>query len=232
MKKNIRKIFDFLITLLYFRDFVFLFFLLKRAGLTSYIENLFLYSCAKAGWGRGEICEIGSYKGTSTVSLAEGAMGRGDKVYAVDPQLNAPVKAAFQKNCKLLIDQRIIVPVFKTSIEAEMNLNIDIRLLYIDGSHRCEDVKKDIRIWKNKLIDGGIIVLHDYYDKKHPFYIDGVNRAITEELIESQEFRVVGVVDTIFVAIKGMQSGNEFISKFLKFNALREKIKRHANKVL
>jgi hypothetical protein len=49
-------------------------------------------------------------------------------------------------------------------------------LVYIDSAHDYQSVKADIKIWKDKLVDGGIMAFHDFHDEGGY----GVKRAVVE----------------------------------------------------
>lgn len=59
-----------------------------------------------------------------------------------------------------------------------------IHLLFIDGDHRYAAVKEDIKNWVPKVVDGGVVVFHDYTplpkDLKKIPHLEGVRRAIDE----------------------------------------------------
>lgn len=46
-------------------------------------------------------------------------------------------------------------------------------MLYIDGDHREEPVYNDIRLWAPRVLEPGIIALHDYIEPPIPAHIHG-----------------------------------------------------------
>lgn len=59
-------------------------------------------------------------------------------------------------------------------------LNILADFVYIDGSHRYDIVKQDIRAWYSVVKQGGILCGHDYH-RKEP----GVDQAVDEYIKEA-----------------------------------------------
>jgi predicted O-methyltransferase YrrM len=60
---------------------------------------------------------------------------------------------------------------------------------FVDGDHRYETVRKDIRTWVEKVRPGGLLVGHDYVDPLPTKYAasrypQGVKRAVNEWVIE------------------------------------------------
>ena len=225
-KIKIRRALDFLLTLSFFGNINFLFSLLRINGLTSYIENEFLFKCASDGYGRGLIVEVGCYHGRSTIVLGLGSKSKGrEKVYAIDPLQDSQARNSFLKNIKRVKLQGYIIPDFRKSEEANAEFNSDIRLIFIDGSHNYEDVKKDILLWKRFLVDGGIIALHDYLPKNNPCYVDGVHKAVEECIINSDDFIVEGCIDTILFASKNKSENKLIFRPFNKFHKTRQYLK-------
>ena len=60
----------------------------------------------------------------------------------------------------------------------EYNKERKFDIIFIDGDHSYEGVKKDIAVWKNRVNPGGIIAGHDY--SNHPSKA-GVVKAVNEE---------------------------------------------------
>ena len=135
-------------------------------------EGVCLYELAKKCSGKGVIVEIGSWKGKSTVCLAKGALaGNKSKVYAVDPHKDSmehkefmegkSTFEEFEENIKSAGVKDCVEPLVKASKEAVSLITKPVEFVFIDGSHEYDDVKSDFELWYPKLIDGGIIALHD-----------------------------------------------------------------------
>lgn len=146
------------------------------------------------------IVEIGSFKGKSTACMATALKLKNidDKIVAIDPHINTGdnliVPAykektsfdAFVKNISNLGLTDKVQPIKKTSEDAAVGWEQPIKLLFIDGSHKYEDVLLDLQLWEPWLKIGGIIIMHDTKPKK---YNEGVRRAMNEYLINSGRFR-------------------------------------------
>lgn len=105
------------------------------------------------------IVEIGSYKGKSTHALLSGCKGT---VWAVDPFVNYGEAKDFYKDFMKNVGHfKNLKPLKMTSEEAVKQFkDKSIDMVFIDGGHDYEDVKKDIEMWlpkTKKLICG-----HDY----------------------------------------------------------------------
>ena len=148
----------------------------------------------------GEIVEIGSWKGKSTVWLAEGSKaGRGLKIYAIDPHKGYDGKSTleeFRNNIAKTGAGSMIIPIVKTSEESAKEFSKPVGLIFIDGSHEYDDVKKDFELWFPKLIDGGVMAFHDTLG------YDGPRKVVNELIYKSRHFRKVRLVNNITYAVK------------------------------
>jgi tetratricopeptide (TPR) repeat protein/predicted O-methyltransferase YrrM len=166
-------------------------------------EARLLYYLAKEGPGEGVIVEIGSLCGYSTIWLACGSKwAKREKVYAIDPQ-DTPEdgnnEIIFKENIKKAGVDDWVIPLIMTSEEAAKNWGGDpIRLLFIDGNHEYEYVRKDFVLWEPKLIDGGVIVFHDCFYVRSP----DVLKCVKENIFDSDKFGELGTIDTILYAFK------------------------------
>jgi len=141
-------------------------------------EACVLFEMAKSTHLMGDIVEIGSAYGRSTVCLGWGArLTERDKVYSIDPhtggigfreQLGEAKDTyssvdGFLKNIKRFGLEEWVIPIVMTSEEAfKQWKGTGVRLLFIDGWHTYDAVRYDILSWRKYLISGGIIAMHDY----------------------------------------------------------------------
>jgi len=132
-------------------------------------EAMLLYDLA-AACTAGCIVEIGSWQGKSTVCLAFGAAdGHRPRVYAIDPHQGSPevfgtgrdTFAGFQANLERAGVSDLVTPLVQEAATAAATFDQPIGLLFIDGDHSAAAVWKDFELWGAKVINGGIIALHD-----------------------------------------------------------------------
>ena len=132
------------------------------------------------------IVEIGSYIGQSTTMFADEAK----LVIAIDPFMNdyddkdvtchaadipTEVYGKFLEN---IAPYKNISHIRMTSDDAIKVLgNLKIDLVYIDGVHTYEQVKKDIENYKPIVKPGGLLCGHDYSNEG---YVAGVYKAVNE----------------------------------------------------
>jgi predicted O-methyltransferase YrrM len=160
-------------------------------GFLSDDEALYLLRLAADGRGDGAIVEIGSYHGRSTAVLAHGSRAAGrEKVVAVDPHLGGAVDAFHATLARAGVADHVR-PIVATSDDAASTWRGPIRLLWIDGSHVDDQVRRDFRNWLPHVVAGGIVAFHDSYE------YDGVRRVIDEEVVRTRDLVLVGLVDTI-----------------------------------
>ena len=170
-------------------------------------EGELLYSLAKRCAGKGVIVEIGSFKGKSTIWLGKGSKsGKKVRIYAIDPHTGGSWYKRmrrhvwslddFEKNIRNAEVDDIIIPIVKTSEEAAQRFDHPIELIFIDGLHEYEHVKKDFTLWYPKVIDGGIMVFHDTVGWPGP------KKLVEEFLYKSKNFRNVRFVKSVTFAEK------------------------------
>lgn len=143
-------------------------------GATSIEEALFLHDLARAVTG-GCIVEVGSYRGRSTVALALGSMaGSGAPVYAVDPhepftgvyggRFGPEDRAAFYQAMLATGCYRTVRLVNLSSELVTRTWPLPVALLFIDGDHAYEAVRRDVDCWLPHLAPDARIVFDDAAD--------------------------------------------------------------------
>jgi predicted O-methyltransferase YrrM len=149
----------------------------------------------------GVIVEIGSFEGYSTIILAKAAgKGNVDEVYAIDPHTgrscevdgeDSPYEGdtwpRFNENIRRAGVSHVVRGLKLKSEEAVEGWEKSIGLLWIDGSHRYEDVKKDFLLWRRHLVAGGVVVFHDMWNL-------AVSKVIADHVLPDRtvgEFRFV-----------------------------------------
>jgi MMP 1-O-methyltransferase len=157
-------------------------------GWLTYEEGERLYSLASACTGRGVIVEIGSFHGKSTICLALGSKaGKQVPVYAIDPH-RRPSWDPFLANLERAGVSDLVRPIRARSQKAAADFDERIELLFIDGNHRYKRVRQDFNRWVPKVVEGGIVAMHD------TTWFAGPKRIAEERIFRSREFKDVQFV--------------------------------------
>ncbi len=170
-------------------------------------EGELLFNLARGCEGRGAIVEVGSWKGKSTIWLGRGSLaGKKAHVWAVDPHTGSGEHHEafgsvwtfdeFKKNVTESGLDEVVTPIVKTSEEAALSFREPVELVFIDGAHDYESARRDFELWSPKVVDGGIVALHDTTCGEGP------RRVVVESLCGSQRFRGVHLVGSIAYARK------------------------------
>jgi predicted O-methyltransferase YrrM len=183
----------------------------KVEGWLELSEGELLYDLAKGCRGTGAIVEIGSWKGKSTVWIAQGSKkGSRTKVFAVDPHVGSPEHQAaegsvwtlreFEENMRKTGCSDIVEPIVKTSEAAAPGINMPVEFVFVDGAHEYEMVKLDFELWFPKLIEGGIVAFHDTIGWPGP------KRLVNELAAQSQQLSSFRFIHSIAYARKVRQN--------------------------
>ncbi|MDM5356378.1 class I SAM-dependent methyltransferase (plasmid) [Peribacillus sp. RS7] len=145
----------------------------------------------------GEIVEIGSFKGKSTVALGLGSKSISERkrtIFAIDPFISNGAYAdyfnEFQNNILNFRLANYVTPIKNFSHDAIKDCPESISALFVDGDHSYLGVKRDIELYAPRVVRGGFIAFHDY-----TVYPD-VRRAV-DELCESKEYVLVCDYDSL-----------------------------------
>lgn len=145
--------------------------ILSIEGQISPAECELLYELA-GDVSSGCIVEIGSYRGRSTAALALGSQTHHHvPVYAIEPHeaftgvmggdFGPKDRAAFFKN---MLRVKITQTVRLVNLSSEVlrtGWDKQIALLWIDGDHSYQAVKRDFQCWEPFLTKGALLALHD-----------------------------------------------------------------------
>lgn len=133
-----------------------------------------LWELAAHGPGDGDIVEIGSFLGNSTIFLSDGLgySGRAGTVHAVDPHSeesmtqvpgDASISSQFIANVERYGRWDVVDYHRTTSVEAAAKWSGGpIRLLYIDGLHTFDAVIADYEAWSPHLSEQHVVVFDDF----------------------------------------------------------------------
>ncbi len=115
--------------------------------------------------GKMRMVEIGVFEGVGTRVLA-GAIAQGGQLFAVDPFTTGRLGVNWGKPIALSEIRRAnscgSVTLVKTySWQAAKLLEGTFDMIFIDGDHSLEGIKRDWEDWSARVQSGGIIALHD-----------------------------------------------------------------------
>ena len=167
-------------------------------------EARFLGLLAACVPGAGNIVEIGSFKGRSTVMLAKVASHYGmAPVVAIDPH-NSPILLDLEANpeASTYLDflnsigtagvSDHVEPHRAYSTEVARTWKRPIRVLWIDGDHSYDGVKKDLEGFLPHVEPFGVVAMHDALN-----VCPGPIRVFVEDILRSDRFGPAGFVHSI-----------------------------------
>ena len=143
-------------------------------GMTSVREARLLYEFARAVR-TGCIVEIGAYRGRSTIALGRGSLdGYHVPVFTIEPHQTfqgvlggrfgpedavAFYRAMLDSGCCQIVRLISLSSEYVTARWLE-----PVSLLWIDGDHRYEGVRRDFDSWRPHLVRGATIIFDDASD--------------------------------------------------------------------
>jgi predicted O-methyltransferase YrrM len=180
-------------------------------GWLSRPEGRRLWLLARNCAGRGAIVEIGSWKGKSTIWLANGSRaGSKTKIHAIDPHTGSTEHQRdygkvwtfdeFQRNIKAAGVEDLIVPHVDFSENVVRTFNEPVELIFVDGLHEYEGVKADFEAWFPKVIEGGVMAFHDTTGWSGP------RQLVVERVFRSPHFKHIGFSRSITYGTKTAQN--------------------------
>lgn len=180
----------------------------------------------------GVTVEIGSFKGKSTVGLADLSARYGlgpvvsidphDAPCVTDPMLGDQTTSFddFQSALRRAGVERLVEAHRALSSDVAPGWNRPIRFLWIDGDHTYAGAKLDFDLFSPYLVDGAIVALHDTL---HEF--EGPIRVFVEQILRSDNFGPAGLLHTISWAKYCPRDG-------ATFRRQRERLARRAAKLI
>jgi predicted O-methyltransferase YrrM len=151
----------------------------RLEGFLSTPKVKLLYRVVNGLSGPGQIAEIGSWKGKSTVvlSLAAKRAGRGETVYAIDHHLGVaedlrrntrtPVGSTWPAFLRAIagagVDD-VVQPLRMMSLDGARWLirrQVRLKFLLVDGAHDEESVTEDLHAFFPLVLPGGLVALDD-----------------------------------------------------------------------
>ncbi len=185
------------------------------------------------------VVEIGAWVGKSSLVLAKGVRGKDrPTLICIDPfnadgddfsrpeyehrksSFDAPLLQVFSDNMRRHSVLDCVRAVQGYSHDVVKGFREAIDLLFIDGNHECEAVRRDILDWSPLVKRGGMLVLHDV-GKQAPE--DGPQLAMERHLLGNAEWEDERQVDSLFIARKSLSGPlGRLALRLLTWHARRE----------
>ena len=140
-------------------------------------ESRLLYRTARDLQGAGDIAEIGSWMGRTSIILALAVRdsGAARRIHAIDPHSGSPEHQDFisrhgstfpdfQRNVEQAGIGSLVDPLVMRSEDGAKLLHvrrIRLRMAFIDGAHDEASVRQDIRTFRPLMLPGGVLAFHD-----------------------------------------------------------------------
>ena len=157
-------------------------------GFLAHEEGLFLYELTKKYCLKNFAVEVGSYCGKSACYIGQACKENKTYLMTIDHHRGSEEQQygeeyfdpdeynydkeivdtlpTLLKNIQKFRFEEVILPVINSSELASKEIENNIDLVFIDGSHTFESARKDYVSWKNKIRIGGILAIHDVYDSE------------------------------------------------------------------
>ena len=154
-------------------------------GFLDHDEGICLYNHALSSSKKGPILEIGSYCGKSTIYLATAAKEYNCSVYSIDHHSGSEENQVgweyhdielfdeetgkinsfpeFMRNLRKANLLDTVIPIVSDSSLVSRDWKIPLSMVFIDGGHTMEAAFNDFNNWKDKIIKGGILAIHDVF---------------------------------------------------------------------
>ena len=162
----------------------------------------------------GDFVEMGCYKGDTSLLLAEVLEGQDKKLWIYDSFEGLPEKRAedesvlgveFKKGelpvTKREVKERFLragmkVPVIKKGWFSELkdkDLPEIISFAFLDGDF-YESIRDSLKMVSDKVCNGGVILVHDYYNEKLPGVKRAVDRWMTGKNLKTDKFESIYII--------------------------------------
>tara|TARA_E500000178_G_scaffold72794_1_gene70515 strand:- start:89 stop:700 length:612 start_codon:yes stop_codon:yes gene_type:complete len=190
-------------------------------GFLAHEEGLFLYELTKKYCLKNFAVEVGSYCGKSACYIGQACKENKTYLMTIDHHRGSeeqqygeeyfdPDEYNYEKeivdtlptllkNIQKFQFEEVILPVVNSSELASKEIQNNIDLVFIDGSHTFESARKDYVSWKNKIRIGGILAIHDVYDSE----VEGgqAPREIYEKAL-SENFKLLKRVNSLVALLR------------------------------
>lgn len=165
----------------------------------------------------GDFVELGCYKGDTSLMLAEVLQGLDKKLWIYDSFEGLPEKSAKDESAagvdfrrgELAVSKRevkarflragLTVPKIKKAWFSELkdeDLPEEIAFAFLDGD-LYESIKDSLKLVEDKMVAGGVIMVHDYTNEALP----GVARAV-DEWVKVKNLEIIRYESLAIIMIK------------------------------
>lgn len=154
------------------------------------------------------IAEIGVFEGVNTVSFAQHSPSTA-RIYAIDPFFKGAMGINYGKYIarsllrrSKVMDKVLFVEGLSWNVADKVADNLD--LIFIDGDHSFEGVKKDFEIYNQKLAERGVIIFHDARVFENGWTKEdwGPVQLVNKEIRTSKAWKIIEELDSIVVVGK------------------------------
>ena len=151
--------------------------------------------------GAQRICEIGCFEARTSVALATNAPN--GRVYSVDPFSKGRLGICYAEWVARLHRRRaaannlVFLKGFSDEVASRFRDPLDF--LFIDADHTYDAVKRDWENWVPKVVDGGIVALHDCKLATNSPTPIGTMRFYSQDLKHRNDVRELASVDSLVV---------------------------------
>ena len=168
-------------------------------------EAAFLYHAAHSCTVPGEIVEIGSFKGKSTVCLGLGSSAgrrmpdlgdRSPRDGATRPRTTTaprPCRSS-SRTSREPASRDLVTQIPEYSAAVGSRWNRPIALLWIDGDHSYAAALQDAALFAPWVVDGGVVAFHDATQGDLP--------RVVRKVFGDPQYSALGIVDSIVYATK------------------------------
>ncbi|MEN9799571.1 MAG: hypothetical protein RL653_3268 [Pseudomonadota bacterium] len=161
---------------------------------------------ARHAAGQGWVVEVGAWHGVTTAEL-RAAVGRGGRLWAVDPYVPGRLRVSLQRLIALREVGKArgaeVTWIRKTGVEAAAEAartGRQVDLVFIDGDHSWEGVSGDWNAWSPLVRVGGHVALHDSRSTPTRDLEQAGSARFTRDVVRhAPGWRVVEEVDSLTV---------------------------------
>jgi predicted O-methyltransferase YrrM len=163
-----------------------------------------LYWLAREASAPGEIVELGSDQGKSTIALSWGSARNAHPctVHAVDPfpggeSMSSSQRVDLFRSNLARLEAHSVILQQTFSGEYRRLRRQPVRLLFVDAAHDYLNSSHDFCVWRELISPGGFIAAHDVDNYAHG---PGTRKAFFDCVLRAPQFRLVYHLDNLAVA--------------------------------